>query len=446
MVASKPLDASVVHAAVKQLANLDRDVTDAARIDLLNALEHAKSACAAAQARVAADLDRSRQEERAALGVPPERRARGIASEIALARQESPHMGGLHLGMARALVHEMPHTLTLLERGVLSEWRATLLVRETACLTREDRSTIDERLCSDAATLGKLGNRALVARVRQEAARLDVDALVRRASKAEGDRRVTSRPAPDTMAYLTALLSVKQAVAVQAALGRDADAILAQGDPRSRSQIMADLLVERATGISSADGVPVTVNLVISDRALFEQGDDAAYVHGYGPIPAGLARLWAKGAVTDDEVLAELRRVYANPSTGALTAMESKSRCFPKALARLIDTRDRTCRTPWCDAPIRHRDHITAVAEGGPTTADNGAGLCERCNYAKEGEGWNAATTTADEAELHSYEIITPTGHRFRTEAPPLPKPMPLSPFEVYSLPESILLEYVEAA
>jgi hypothetical protein len=70
------------------------------------------------------------------------------------------------------------------------------------------------------------------------------------------------RPAADTMAYLTGLLPVAQAVACYAALGRAADALLAYGDPRTRGQLMADLAVERMTGQSTADAVPVTVHLV----------------------------------------------------------------------------------------------------------------------------------------------------------------------------------------
>ncbi len=45
--------------------------------------------------------------------------------------------------MASALVREMPHSLSALAEGRLSEWRATLLVRETACLSRDDRSAVD---------------------------------------------------------------------------------------------------------------------------------------------------------------------------------------------------------------------------------------------------------------------------------------------------------------
>ena len=61
----------------------------------------------------------------------------------------------------------------------------------------------------------------------------DPEAAVRRARKAAAERRVTCRPAPDTMAYLTALLPVADAVAAYAALSKDAD-LHRGGDPRTR--------------------------------------------------------------------------------------------------------------------------------------------------------------------------------------------------------------------
>ncbi|KAA0024409.1 HNH endonuclease [Antrihabitans cavernicola] len=411
-------DAAGVAALVGWLAGVGGDVDDGARIDLLRALEDVKAACVAAQAKTAADFEASRIALRAAAGVPKYRRNRGISSEIALARRDSPHRGSQHLGFAQAMV-DMPHTLALLERGLLNEWRATILVRETACLDREDRTGIDAELCADPTTLDGLGDRALTATVREHAARRDAEAMVKRASKAVGDRRVTTRPAHDTMAYVNALLPVDQAVAIQAILGRDADSLRAGGDERTRSQIMADLLVERVTGISAVVGPPITVNLVISDESLFADGTDAAHVEGYGPIPAGLARHWVK-----DRNNLELRRVYANPTTGALTTMESVSRCFPPGLARFIDVRDRYCRAPWCDAPIRHRDHIVEHQAGGPTTADNGAGLCEACNHAKQGAGWQSQPVTQKPGERHSYRFTIPTGHEYTSTAPPTPTPL----------------------
>src|SRR6516162_8531668 len=71
------------------------------------------------------------------------------AAAAALARRDSPTRGGRHLGFAKALVYEMPHTLAALECGVLSEWRATLIVRESACLDVEDRRALDAELCAD---------------------------------------------------------------------------------------------------------------------------------------------------------------------------------------------------------------------------------------------------------------------------------------------------------
>jgi hypothetical protein len=98
---------------------------EASLVERIAELERSKSAAAAEQARVTADLDAARRAREAAEGVPAAKRGRGLAAEIALARHDSPNRGGRHLGFARALVHEMPHTLAALESGALSEWRAT---------------------------------------------------------------------------------------------------------------------------------------------------------------------------------------------------------------------------------------------------------------------------------------------------------------------------------
>ena len=85
-----------------------------------------------------------------------------------------------------------------------------------------------------------------------------------------------------------------------------------------------------------------------------------------------------------------------------------------------IGLRDQTCRTPYCDAPIRHLDHAQPRHRDGPTSADNGLGECERCNYTKESPGWRV-TAGSDENGVHTAEFTTPTRHRYRSTAPPLP-------------------------
>ena len=43
-------------------------------------------------------------------------------------------------------------------------------------------------------------------------------------------------------------------------------------------------------------------------------------------------------------------------------------RRFDGWLAAMIRARDQRCRDPFCDAPIRHLDHIERHADGGPST------------------------------------------------------------------------------
>ena len=203
---------------------------------------------------------------------------------------------------------------------------------------------------------------------------------------------------------------------------------------------MADLAVERMTGQSRAEGVPVTVNLVMTDRALFASDNEPAFVPGYGPVPAGWARdllrpptpaeeyVRAAGAGWDPKTAETaraaqvwLRRLYTHPASGELVAMDSRAKRFTDALREFLVLRDQTCRTPWCDAPVRHGDHVVPHAQGGPTSAANGQGLCEACNYTKEAPGWQARPTDDSRPGRHQVEIITPTGHRYRSRPPPQP-------------------------
>ncbi|HEY9310753.1 MAG TPA: DUF222 domain-containing protein [Williamsia sp.] len=403
------------------MRHIDFDVSAADSVNQITALEDLKSACAAAQARATMNLSIKRRHEHRELGVPEKRVGSGLASEVGLARRVSPHRGGRYLGFARAVVDEMPHTMAALESGRLSEWRATILVRETAYLDVEDRAAIDAELCADSTTLDGVGDRALTARAKALAYQRDPHAVVARASKAAKDRRVTSRPAPDSMATVSALLPVAQGVGVIAALRKAADLHTRTGDDRSRDQIMADVLFERVTGRAAAEGTPITVNLVMSDAALLGDSDEAAFIEDHGPFPAGIARHLIATAAGRDTRLA-VRRLFTKPATGALVAMESAARAFPKALALLIRLRDQVCRTPFCDAPVRHVDHVKPHAEGGSTNADNGQGLCEQCNYAKQAPGWRSAIHPSP-AGRHSVGLTTPTGHQHISTAPRLPQP-----------------------
>ncbi|WP_240792898.1 HNH endonuclease [Arthrobacter crystallopoietes] len=496
------------------LSDLDQEVSEGVRIDRITAMEELKAALAAAQARETEAFVASRREARAAAGISAEKRGRGLAKEVGLARKDSPNRGGRHLGMATTLVREMPYTYQALAQGRLNEWRATILVRETACLAVEDRAAVDRELCADPATLQGCGDQRIGALAKQAALQLDPHAVVRRAAKAETGRHVSCRPAPDTMAYVSALLPVVQGVAVTAALVKAADRLKAQGDERGRGQLMADILVERVTGQPAESPAKIEVQLVMTDRTLFQGDSEPAHLAGYGIVPAQWARDLLRTENTDHEnangreagpaaaghpikgaaegsgeavagpadagtgngatgsgppktderipptgppgsrrdpggagdaaeVEVWVRRLYTAPGTGQLLGMDSRARLMPAGMQRVIQARDQLCRTPWCDAPIRHHDHVVPWRNAGDTSEVNGQGLCEACNLAKEADDWHAQTVPGPR---HTVETTTPTGHTYQSTAPALPGTPPAPATEQPDeLPEPALNQHLKA-
>ena len=375
-----PITAAQVRELTRLLVTGARSEDPEAQIDLISALEDLKSAACGAQAETAVAYDAARRSAEAEQGVSARRQGRGVAAEIALARKESVHRGQVLIGFAKTMCAETPHLLARLKDGSLSEFRAMLAIRELNCLSAEDRGVADIELFASPKTLEGLGTRKLVGKVKRLVCELDPAAVVRRRSNAESDRHVSLRPAPDTMAYLTALVPVAQGVAAYAALTRDAASMQAAGDPRSKGQLMSDLLVARVTGVpmnndedTAPPAVPVGINLVMSDTTL--AGGNGPGLIESEPIPAEVARLLAAHALEQGSELDNwIRQLYTNPS-GRLVAMTSKQRTFPNGLADLLRLKGHgVCANPWCDAPIRHIDHIKPVEEGGKTDADNGHG------------------------------------------------------------------------
>jgi hypothetical protein len=452
VVSSVAPEARRLATVIGELAMLPAAVDDdAARIDVIAELERMRSAVAAAQLQVIEAFTASQEAANRALGFEARAARRGVPEQIGLARRVSPASASRQVTQAKALVRELPGMLALLQAGEISEFAATVVINELAVLSADDRRVAGRRIAPQLPGLGPKRAQGLARRIVIE---LDQQAVVDKAAKAREDRRVGCRPAPDTMAVLSALLPCEDGVRAYAALRSHADTLKASGDGRSRDQIMADTLVERLTGQTPAIGGPVEIGLIMngdtllggnpadgpaSDRACDgpSQADatpdlppapgqttgSAAELNGYGPLPAPIARdiiARAAGADAQPQAAAEvfIRRLFTDPVTGTVARVDARRRRFTGPLAAYLRYRDQLCRTPYCEAPIRQLDHIQPHSTGGATTEHNGRGLCERCNYTNQMPGW---TATLIDPDRHIVDTTTPTGHAYRSHPPPAP-------------------------
>ncbi|WP_374929489.1 DUF222 domain-containing protein [Kytococcus sedentarius] len=393
--------------------------TAAELVDTIRELEELRNVVAAIQLEAVAQLRRVQTLEDLEAGVPEEMAGECTASMVGLARRESPHRGSQTTSLAETLSGDLPCTFAEMLAGRATEYQARLVQTHASHLTPAHRQVLDQTI---APRLEELSPRRVTNAVKAEAYRLDPEGSLERVALAHKDRRVGLQPKPDTMTLLTAYLPATQGVAVWAGLDREARSRRAVGDERSIDQLRADILVERLTGQATADAVPLEVQLVVpagsifggtAARAAWKEGpceavdprsssagvgsggsiravpgrltrdDEPAFLTGYGPLPAPLARRMVR-----DSAAVTLRRLLMDPLRGTIVGRESRSRVFSKGDRELLVARDRFCRTPWCDATIREADHVVGWAEGGATSIDNGQGLCSRCNQTKNHPRW----------------------------------------------------------
>jgi hypothetical protein len=220
-------------------------------------------------------------------------------------------------------------------------------------------------------------------------------------------RRVTVRPAPDGMAYLTVLGPMPEVVGAYTSLRARASAVVGgqcpeeRPDGRGTGAVMADTATRLLSGRAAGEAQPVEVHLVMTDRALMGTGDpgrsvfEPARVPGHGSVPAPVARAWLRRGLEGpaeeagvDAARVWVRRLYTSPDGRDLVALDSRRRLFRGLLRRMLVLRDDVCTTPWCEAPIAHADHTVPARDGSPTSYAAGNGKCARCNLGKEAPGW----------------------------------------------------------
>jgi hypothetical protein len=300
------------------------------------------------------------------------------AVELGMARVTGINAASNLLRLADELVHDHPRLHAALERGEISVWNIRAVLAETRVLPRSLRRRADVELVSLLPGMSWGEATQAAARVVID---LDPAAAARRAETARQERSISVRPGRDGMAGLWANLPAEQTQACWTALDHQARGLKADGDPRSLRHLMCDTLVERVTGLSRADQVPVRVDVAVSASTLAGADTHPAQLRGYGPIPAPVL----KDLLAGPDVL--LRRLVTDPVDDHVLSVDSKQRFYRGELRDLIFTIDPVCVVPGCDRPAIQADHANRHADGGPTSASNGLGACTRHNLAHDQPG-----------------------------------------------------------
>jgi hypothetical protein len=311
----------------------------------------------------------------------------------------------------------LPAALEALESGRISLNHARVIVEyaegvEGVALDEYQRITLER---AETATPGKLAGTARIA-----AARLRAGSFEERHARAREGRTVVIRDLDEGMSELAQLLPTVYAAAVFDRLTRQAKAVAAAGDPRTRDQLRSDLMTELLlTGEpacgedaphAAAEGIKAEVAIVIPALTLLGRDEEPAMLLGRGPIDLGTAcRLAA--------LAPELVRVLTDPVTGMVVSADTYR---PTAsLRRYLRERDRNCQFPMCNRDARwcDIDHTVAWEDGGSTVPGNLAHLCPGHHTLKHHGGWKVRQIAPG-----VLEWTTPLGHVVMDTAPPGPR------------------------
>jgi len=400
-----------------------QDLSPAARIDYLAALERQSSWLQAAMQRaiVAVAGISEGKSDGPFTGVDEAER-----EDVSSALRLSAGTAQMRIDVARTLVNHLPNTCSALATGELSAAHATVIARETAAAIRDGLSefaifSIEEKAIAHA----EFHTPSQVAlQVRNAIAKFAPATFEEVVEKARDSRRVSCYNDVDGMSTVVAILPAEDAQTVMKAIeafiikgssefkisgnspisdarnksDRKDDSCDVAGktsDSRNSNTRSADM--KRADALTSLAGFalaassedvalhrrPITVNVTIDLPTLLGLCENPGQLAGYGAIPASVARALASDG--------KWKRFITDPQTGALLDYGRETYQPPQALIDFLIARDRTCRFPGCrrSAALSDLDHAQSWEEGGTTSLDNLGALCRRHHQLKTHGGWS---------------------------------------------------------
>ncbi|MGH9033879.1 MAG: DUF222 domain-containing protein, partial [Acidimicrobiia bacterium] len=300
---------------------------------------------------------------------------RSAAHWVAATTGETVGAATRTLETARAL-DALPETDAAFRAGQLSEIQAA----EIAGAASADPHTETDLLATAAATSVK----GLRDRCRQVRAGAEQDDAAW-ARHLHVTRRATKWTGPDGAYELHARMAPDAGARFDSAWEAHTDRIFRDGRRAGRNEpraaYMADALVALATqGPCKPTEVRVTVDSSAMARGHTESGGRCE-IDGVGPIPVTTAR----------DLLDDARVSVLVKDGDDITTVSSPKRTIPTKLRRALEARYPTCGVKGCaNDRFLQIDHITPVADGGPTSLANTWRICPHHHDLKTHHGWKA--------------------------------------------------------
>ncbi len=346
-----------------------------------------------------------------------------IVAEIACVLTVSERTAGALIAESHALTTGLPRTLLALQAGAISWQHARIMIDEAASLGPAGVSSLESHfLDPDAANpargcpAGDLVPSRFRAKARTWRERHHPVSIEKRHATSVSDRRFEYAPDRDGMAWISAYLPADTASGIWNRTTSAARALQSPTEPRTLSQLRADIAAiwllgaagtvgaagtagTAGTAVVSAGGEPAgapltrvpspaaQVLVTVPVFSLLSLTDEPAMLDGYGPIPASMARaLVADGATS-------FHRVLTDPMTGAPLEIGRTKYRIPAAMRQWLRLRDGKCPFPGCNGQSldNEADHLLAWADGGTTGINNLGQPCRKHHKLKHTTQWAPA-------------------------------------------------------
>lgn len=401
-------------------------MSDEGLIEALRAAHGRAAVAQAAEVFAVRELYRRHRAESAEPGPDGVRAGEFAASEAAVALQIDEGTAGALIDIGLALEDSLPRTRAAFAAGRIDLAKVRVIVDNTRAVAREVLDVLEPRLLEAA---GRNNAVRLRQAARRWAARLDPGGVQRRRELRQDERDVRLRAVQDSMAVFDGLLPAPGAQTVAMRL-REMSMQVCASDPRSMPQRRADALVALADGSGRLRchcergercpkfGVPIArprrplIQIGIPADTLLGIQDAPAFLAGYGPIDAALARLLAEHARF--QVIPEDSAAEDEPAAAEEEAAQWRP---PPRLAREVRAVDGMCRFPGCVMPAAESelDHNRPFDQqrpdrGGRTIRTDLAVLCSRHHRLKTLADDESLPWRTWRADLDRLQWTAPTG------------------------------------